>query len=217
MRLRSLFLFATVLLLCSATTASAQYYWSERYHIEITPFGGSRFGGIVQLNPNPSNINYFTIKSTWDYGVMGDFTLFPNLQAEFMWNRQPTELGAHNFFTGITTEAGNATLDMYQFSLLYEFLPPEARFKPFIVTGLGFTHFSTNGTLSFDNSFSYNVGGGVKYFFTRHLGVRLEARYSPSQTTTSNAVFCGPFGCFAGTVSNYAHQGQANLGVILRF
>jgi len=107
---------------------------------------------------------------------------------------------------------------MYQFDLLYEFLPPEAKLKPFVVAGLGFRHFSTNGTLSFDNRFSYNFGGGVKYFFTRHVGVRLEARYSPSQTTTSNALFCDPFfGCFVGTVTNYAQQGQANLGVILRF
>jgi hypothetical protein len=77
-------------------------------HIEISPFGGSRFGGVVQLNPNPSNIDYFTIKSSWDYGVLGDVSLLPTFQAEFMWNRQPTELGAHNFFTGTTSQAGNA-------------------------------------------------------------------------------------------------------------
>ena len=52
-------------------------------HIEISPFGGSRFGGVVQLNPNPSNIDYFTIKSSWDYGVLGDVSLLPTLQAEF--------------------------------------------------------------------------------------------------------------------------------------
>ena len=121
MRLRRVCLFATLYLLCGPTGLSAQYRDSEHMHIEISPFGGSRFGGVVQLNPNPSNIDYFTIKSSWDYGVLGDVSLLPTLQAEFMWNRQPTELGAHNFFTGTTSQAGNATLDMYQFGFLYEF------------------------------------------------------------------------------------------------
>lgn len=219
MSLRRVCFFATLYLLCGATSLSAQYRESEHVHFEISPFGGSRFGGVVQLNPNPSNIDYFTIKSSWDYGVLGDVSLLPTLQAEFMWNRQPTELGAHNFFTGTTSQAGNATLDMYQFGFLYEFAPPHARLKPFVVGGLGFTHFATNGTLNFDNRFSYNFGVGVKYFFTRNLGLRLEARYSPSQTTSSNALFCDPFfgACFVGTVSNYAQQGQANFGLIFRF
>jgi opacity protein-like surface antigen len=179
MSLRRVCFFATLYLLCGATSLSAQYRESEHVHFEISPFGGSRFGGVVQLNPNPSNIDYFTIKSSWDYGVLGDVSLLPTLQAEFMWNRQPTELGAHNFFTGTTSQAGNATLDMYQFGFLYEFAPPHARLKPFVVGGLGFTHFATNEILNFDNRFSYNFGVGVKYFFTRNLGLRLEARYPP--------------------------------------
>jgi hypothetical protein len=104
MSLRRVCFFATLYLLCGATSLSAQYRESDHVHFEISPFGGSRFGGVVQLNPNPSNINYFTIKSSWDYGVLGDVSLLPTLQAEFMWNRQPTELGAHNFFTGTTSQ-----------------------------------------------------------------------------------------------------------------
>lgn len=187
--------------------------------MEITPFGGTRFGGRIDLTaPNIQNVDYLTIKSTWDYGVLADFTIFPKFQAEVMWNRQPTQLGAHVFNTGRIAGATDATFDMYQFSGLYEFGNYRAKLKPFVVAGMGFTHIDSNGVLNFENRLSFNVGGGVKFFFTRHLGLRLEARYSPTETTSSNGVVCDPFfGCFTTRFQNYAQQGQANAGIIVRF
>jgi len=189
----------------------------DRRGVEITPFGGSRFGGVIDLNSS-SNVDYLTIHSTWDYGALLDVDLVPHAQAEFMWNHQPTFLSAHDFLTGTTSRIGQATLDMYHWSFLYELLQPGAKLQPYLVAGMGFTNYNTHGIVSLGNEFSYNLGGGVKYFFTRHVGLRLEARYSPSRTTEGTALFCDPFfGCFPAHVHNYAEQGQANLGLIFRF
>jgi hypothetical protein len=211
----------SILVLGAASGARGQYEFGYPHRsVEITPFGGSRFGGVIDLNPTLANpFNYLTIKSTWDYGVMGDVDLIPSVQAEFMWNRQPTELGAHNVNTGITTPAGDATLDMYQWGFLVAPRGPEAKLSPFFVGSFGFTHYSASGVrLGFSDGFSYTFGGGLKYFFSRHAGLRLDVRYSPSHTTSSPGLVCDPFGfCFAATIPNYAHQGQANLGLILRF
>jgi hypothetical protein len=69
--------------------------------LELTPFGGTRFGGQVDLTtPNTQDVDYLKIKSTWDYGVIGTFTLWPKFQLEAMWNRQPTQFEAHNATTG---------------------------------------------------------------------------------------------------------------------
>ncbi|HYL68165.1 MAG TPA: outer membrane beta-barrel protein [Candidatus Limnocylindria bacterium] len=192
---------------------------SAQGRVEITPFGGTRFGGVIDLTtPNLQNIDSLNIKSTWDYGVLGDFTIFPKFQAEVMWNRQPTQLGAHVFNTNTIASVTDTTLDMYQFSGLYEFGPERAKLKPFVVAGVGFTHIDSNGLLNFENRLAFNVGGGLKYFFSRHVGLRLEARYSPTQTTSTNGVVCDPFfGCFSTKIQNYAQQGQANAGLIFRF
>ncbi len=188
---------------------------------EITPFGGSRFGGQIDessaISPTVS-YDYLGIKSSLDYGVMGDVTIWPNFQAEFMFNRQPTELSGVCVACGTRTDLTSANLDMYQFGFLYAFRSPEAKLKPYVVGGLGFTHFSANNLLGFSNRFSYNLGGGVKYFFTYHVGLRLEARWSPSETTTGLAEYCDPFyGCYQSTAANMAQQGQVNLGLIFRF
>lgn len=220
MRLSKLFLVPFLFLTFGVSSAYAQYNigFSQR-NIEITPFGGSRFGGVINL-PSGNLYDYLKIKSTWNYGVLGDVDIWPGFQFEFMWNREPTQLSAHDASTGLFSPAGNATLDMYQWGLLVALRDPDAKLVPFIAGGLGFTHYGTNQVeLGFSNRFSYNIGGGVKYFFSRHFGLRLEARYSPSRTTYSNGVICDPFYgyCYNGTIANYARQGQANLGLIYRF
>ena len=213
------------LLTLGATSAQAQWSSSDSYGggfwkrgVEITPFGGSRFGGVIDANSSTAtNVDYLTIRSGWDYGAMLDVDVFPHGQAEFMWNNQPTVLGAHIPGSG-STRIGEASLDMFQWSFLYQFLQPGSKLQPYAVAGVGFTSYNTNGIIDLGNEFGYNVGGGVKYFFTPHFGLRLEARYSPSRTTQGYGEYCDPFyGCYTALVNNYAHQGQANLGVIFRF
>jgi opacity protein-like surface antigen len=200
----------------SSSSSSGFGLWNRG--IEITPFGGTRFGGVIDANSTQvSNVDYLTIRSGWDYGAMLDVDLFPHAQVEFMWNNQPTVLGAHIPGSG-STRIGEASLDMFQWSFLYQFLQPGSKLQPYAVAGVGFTSYNTNGIIDLGNEFAYNVGGGVKYFFTPHVGLRLEARYSPSRTTQGYGEYCDPFyGCYTALVNNYAHQGQANLGVIFRF
>lgn len=213
-----------MLVACGASSANAQ--WSSTQpnrNIEITPFGGSRFGGVIQTNSGGiSPIDEFTIKSTWDYGAIADVDLLPDslpgLQAEFMWSQEPTELGAHDATTGITSPAGKLTLNNYQWGVDYNLGARTSRLKPFIAAGMGFTHFSSAGTLPFDNKLSFNLGGGVKYFVVQHAGVRFDVRWVPSRTTSQVETFFDPFfGFYNANVNNYAQQFQANLGLIFRF
>jgi opacity protein-like surface antigen len=218
------FFIAILILGFGAVDASAQ---SSSHEFEITPFGGTRFGGSIEYNPPATytsgdtneSVDYIGIKSSFDYGVYGDYSIWPGFQAEFMWNRQPTELRAHDAVSGGLTDIGSANLDMYQWGALWEFRGEEAKLKPFTVVGLGFTHFGTDGVLTgIYNRFSYSIGGGVKYEANSHVGLRLDVRYSPTHTTQQTAVGEDYFGDLYQTeVTNKANQGQANVGVVFRF
>lgn len=198
---------------CAAASAHAQSQY------EVTPFFGTRFGGSIDLSQqgNP-NVDYLTIKSSEDFGIMAGMDFWSNFEAEFMWNRQPTSLSAHDPITNTSSFVSNMSFDMYQFDVLYQFKSPDSKLRPFIVGGLGFSHFGNQQVLGFSNRFAYNLGGGVKYFFNQHWGVRAEARWSPSHTTQGVSQYCDPFyGCYPTTVANSAEQGQANIGLIFRF
>jgi opacity protein-like surface antigen len=206
----------------SIAIAPAAVRAQERHAGEIgpqftfSPFVGVRIGGQIAINT--PNVDYLGIHSSFNGGFNLGARIMPGLYGEFMWNRQSTTLSAHDAQTNTnTTLTNNAHLDMYQTSLLYE-IPIHSQLVPFAVAGIGFTHFDSHGILSFDNRFSYNMGGGVKYLLTRQVAVRSELRWSPSRTTTASTVFCDPFlGCFTTPVSNHAEQWQANVGLEFRF
>lgn len=187
-----------------------------QHEVEITPFGGARFGGVIDVNT--TSVDYLPIKSSWNYGIIADYTIWPQFQAEFEFNHQPTKLEQHVVATGETQPLSSAAIDLFHWGFNFSLKPPDAKLQPFIVAGLGFTHFKADDELPFSTRFSYNLGLGAKYFFSRHVGLRAEARWSPSRTTTQNQVFFDPFfGPQVVAVSSHAEQGQANIGIIFRF
>lgn len=216
---RKMLLFLFVFSTLGVSSAFAQH------EFEVTPFGGARFGGIIDFTnsiegPTNSNVDYYTIKSSVNYGIMGDYTVFssiPRFQLEFMWNHQPTDLDEHIFQTNTKQFLTSADLDQFEWGFNYTFRDPSKKIRPYVVGGLGFTHFRSGGNLPFDNKFAYNLGVGAKYFFTSHVGVRVEGRWAPSRTTTGVQEFLTPFGVEEVGVSNHAEQGEANAGIIFRF
>ena len=202
---------------CGASCALAQGPIIQK--IELTPFAGTRFGGKIAVNdPFNPNINYLAIKSSIDYGAFFDYTIWDNFQAEVMWVRQPTALRAHDFTNDSLTTLTNSDLDSFTFGAAYSFKPVDAKLKPYIAGGLGFTNFTNtddpnNVFLGFHNRFTYNIGGGFKYYFSKYAGLRFDLRYAPTRTLPQSV--CSSFGCYQ--ASGHANQGEANLGLILRF
>lgn len=194
--------------------------------IELNPFLGSRFGGKVDLtNQSIANVDYYKIKSGLNYGFIADLSVWRNVRGEFMWNRQPTSLTAHNPNDFTYTFLSKMNLDTYLFGIGYEFRNSKTKFRPFIGLGFGFSHFgippsSGPALLPFKNRPAYSLSGGVKYFFTRNFGIRTEVRWVETDTT-EGGVFCFPPDSFyfsgCSRVINQAKQGQANMGLIFRF
>lgn len=196
------------LVTCSSAIASAQ----SKY--EIAPFFGGKCCGRILSSSN--TVDYFKIKSSEDFGVLFNYSLWDNFQTEFMWNRQPTTIIQHNVtpFGSNFTTVGNTNIDIYQIGILYEFRSTEARIKPFLAGGLGWTHFGDfSSQTGVSTRFSYNLGGGVKYFPARHFGLRLDIRYLATRTIPQQSVQNG----FLVTTSAHAKQGEANVGLIFRF
>ena len=187
-----------------------------QHEFEITPFGGARFGGVIDVNT--SSVDYLPIKSSWNYGVIADYTLWPCIQAEFEFNHQPTSIEQHIIQDDATVHLSSADIDVYELGLNVSLRETDAKFQPFLAGGVGVTNFNAHGELPFGVRFSYNLGVGAKYFFSRHFGIRAEARWSPFRATTGSGVFYDrSFGPEVITASSYAEQGQANVGIVLRF
>ena len=95
--------------------------------------------------------------------------------------------------------------------------------KPFLFGGLGATQYSPDdiqgNNVDSRTRFSTTWGGGVKWYGTDHLGVRMTARWTPTYINTDpGGYWCSPYwGFWIVGEANYSHQFEFNAGLILRF
>jgi outer membrane protein with beta-barrel domain len=184
---------------------------------EISPFVGFETSGSVPVT-NSFTIDRLRVNSGSSFGAFLDYGLTENAQAELMWNRNMTSFSERNGFTGNYSKALNSDIDQFHFGMLYMLRNSERKLRPFITGGLGFTHDSNSGGNSDKTAFSYGIGGGMKYYLTRHLGFRGDIRFVPTYGNRTTGVICDPFGfCSLARLSNYFNRGNFTGGIIFRF
>jgi len=194
----------------------------QRY--EITPFVGyeSSASYPVSVFSNSGGgtipISRLRVDNSLAFGTMIEVALTENSQFDFMWNRNNTSYDAYNILTNSYFKAYNSDIDQFQFGTLYMFRSSEVKLRPYIVGGLGFTHDSNSNNTPNRTEFSWSIGGGVKYYASRHIGFRGDIRYLPTYGNSSNATYCDPFfGCYNTRVSNYLNRVNIVGGIIFKF
>jgi opacity protein-like surface antigen len=219
------FLILVFVFACGASCVLAQDSDSTKF--EVTPFVGARFGGKINVygfDANPDVENLY-VKSSIDYGVIADYNIWSSFAIEFMMNRQPTTYSEQDYATTppTTNFLANGTLSTYTFGAAYTFRG-DSKIRPFVAGGLGWTNFGNLDSdpselyVGFNNRLAFDLGGGVKYFFNRFAGVRLDVRWLGSRTTPTVSTECSVYyGCGQYSSNYRMNQGSANLGLILRF
>ena len=179
--------------------------WSVRaqQRYEVTPFAGYESSASYPVSVFSTSgsgtipINRLRVDNSLAFGTMIDVGITENSQFDFMWNRNNTSYDAHNVLTNSYFHAYDSDIDQFQFGTLYMFRNSEVKLRPYIVGGLGFTHDSNSNSTPNRTEFSWSIGGGVKYYASRHVGFRADVRYLPTYGSSSNATYCDPFfGCY---------------------
>jgi opacity protein-like surface antigen len=183
---------------------------------EVQPFVGYKFGGGVPVSSNDLNINRINFNSSVNAGVSAGVNVTESIGLEFLWNRQPTQVSGRLADGGTHPQQFDAKLDQFHGNFLFNFNPDE-KLRPFVLFGVGATR-ASSGDASKAN-FSFAIGGGLKYFFTDNMGVRLQARYTPTYLfTTSGGTWCNWWGvCWVVPNDHYMSQGDVTVGWIFRF
>lgn len=215
MKIRTFWFAAAVVFLLAAIPAHAQG------RFEIDPFVGYETSASypVSLNGGPAGsdpIDRLRVNGATAWGTFLDYRLTENFEPEFMWNRNNTSYDAHDLLTSSYIPAYHSVIDQFQFGGIYMFRNSEVKLRPYVAASLGFTHDSNGDSTPNRTEFSYSLGGGVKYYVTRHIGFRADARYLPTYGSSSNALYCY-FGCYYASVSHYLNRGSFTGGLVFSF
>ena len=218
MKIRTMCIGAAAIFLLAAISTQAQG------RFEVTPFVGYETTGSYPVSVFTSTggttipVDRLRVNDSTAFGAFLDYSLTENFQPEFMWNRNNTSYSAHDVLTGSYFNAYHAEVDQYQFGGLYMLRNSEVKVRPYVAASVGFTHDTNSNGNPNRTEFSYSVGGGVKYYLSRHVGLRGDLRYLPTYGSSSRAVYCDPFfGCYNTKVSHYLNRGSFVGGIIFKF
>jgi len=180
--------------------------------VEVMPFAGLRFGGGFEDTNTGAGIS---LNESGSYGLVVDFDISPDQQIEIYLSRQSTTLSTDGTFTG--NPLFDLSVEYYHVGGLYLIDVQNERVRPFVSGTFGVTHLNPQGEdLSSETQFSLALGGGVKFFITEHLGLRLDARGIFTALNTNGAVFCSG-GCAISVQSSGFLQGELGAGLVVRF
>lgn len=204
--------FVLVLALVAIATSTS---WAQRF--EIMPFAGYRTNGSFRV----SSLDYgeVTIKGGFAYGLTLAYTPSRHAQVEIMWSRTDSNLYGDLVIQPLGEEKlFKLHTDQFHVNFMPMFPQSNGRIVPYLLFGVGLTY-AKPPNVSGETRFSWSIGGGAKVMFRERIGLRFQAKWTPTYiSTSSGGVWCDWWGfCYVIPVSNYMNQGEFTGGIFFRF
>ena len=192
---------ASVLLALSAPA------WAQSWEVS----GVAAYTPSAGLDRQAPELSGLDIRGGFTWGVQAARWLTANWGAEVLWTQQSSAL---------RTETGAGSADLFTMTIgqlhgnaVRQFGAADSRLRPFVFAGLGAT-FLSGDDLQSETKLSLGLGGGVKYFPWKTVGLRGHLRYKPTLLNDDDAgSFCDPFGF----CQEVLQQLEFALGAIVRF
>lgn len=184
---------------------------------EIQPFIGYRQGGGFDIDDPEAP--QFDIASGESYGLTIGWVSGPATQIDFVWSHQTTDLELDGSIPGHGDSLSGFDVDNFQLEGSYMSGTPEDKLRGFGSFGLGATQFGApDGFKGSRTQFALSIGGGAKLYLSRRVGLRFQARWTPTFFNSNESVFCSSdSGCFYTTSGDYISQFEVSSGLIVRF
>lgn len=187
--------------------------------IEITPFVGWQINSGLDIST--AAFKRLDVQNGLSYGVSGAYLLGAYTGVEVMWNHNTANTLAEFNTGGTASKVVQLHTNQYLGDFLIHFKSRESRFRPFVLAGAGVSNLapgrSDAGSIT---RFAWAFGGGVKYSFSQHLGVRLQVKTSPTYVNSGSKQFwCDPVwgGCWAVGENNFLQELDFSGGITFRF
>jgi opacity protein-like surface antigen len=201
------------------TVLVAPIAWAQK-GIEVTPFIGGQINGGVDLST--SLYKRIDVQNGLNYGLSASYAIASKYTAiEFIWSHSQVGTVAQPPNEGRALKLFNLTSNQFLGDFVIHFKDGESRLRPFVLIGAGANQLSPDrNQVSSITRFTWVFGGGVKYNLSKHVGVRLQAKWSPTYINTAvGGIWCDPFwsGCWAKGDAVFLNELDGTVGLTFRF
>ena len=181
---------------------------------EITPLVGFSVGGDFGDFDEANNWQSLDLDEEAHYGLSLGFKYDEQSLVEVFYSHQETSFIPNANVFGINKFDLN--VDYFHFAGTH--IVTTEGVMPFVTASVGATHFDPDSS-EFDSEikFSFSIGGGVRYFFSEHVGFKLEGRGYGTILSSRNEIFCRNNQCLVVNDNNGLWQFQGTAGLIMAF
>lgn len=188
---------------------------SAQAEVFVSPFGGYSFGSsefdIGEVN-TPESTGSLKISESEHYGVMVGVTTNDPGNIYFLYSTQQTDLRSSSFTSDVFTD-----IDVDYFHIGGSLFFPKGKLKPYVTASAGATHMRPSNDFSSETRFSMGLGGGVAYDISPKVSLFADVRGYATFVNSDNTFFCGPSECLWHISADVMWQGQANVGLEVRY
>jgi len=203
---------ALLLLILHSSALNAQQQPLPRpLRFDFTPFIGYRTSMSFPVEPHVTGTNpSVVLDSSPSYGVSFGVRLRQEEDLlEIRWARQDSYVHSENISPQPARQ--HVILDQFHGDFSHEPLVDDwpAWAKPFVLASVGGTHLSS-ASINFTR-FSFGIGGGIRLYASRHLGLKIQAEWVPVLADPQVAFVCGG-GCIVHVGGTLSSQGKSFWG-----
>jgi len=179
---------------------------------------GLRTGGELQTSVSDLFDTDVKIDDSETYGVAIDIPLSRGFQVELLANRQESAFRANGGLFENDRRLADVSIENYQAGILWQW--GGGQVNPFVVATLGVAKLDPDvaGAAS-ENRFAGTLGGGVKVFFSRNIGLRFEGRGYWADLGGDDFGDCDRHGnyCYDYNYDQDLYQFEGAVGLIISF
>jgi len=215
--IQALLAIATLLIALPPTLSAQQKPEPKPLRFDFTPFMGYRTSMSFPVDPHVTGMNpRVVLDANPSYGAsIGVRLPAEGDLIEVRWARQDSYVHAED----ITPQPPRqrVILDQFHGDFSHEPFVDDwpAWAKPFVMASVGATHVSGSTNIHFTR-FSFGIGGGIRFYASRHFGFKIQAEWVPVFADPHVAFICGT-GCIVHVGGTVSSQGEVFAGPILRF
>lgn len=211
----------TVFLVAGALAVAAPLSAQDRTGTwEITPFGGGYFGGTLHAGSNALFDQDVSLGTAPTYGVRLGYNFNRVVGVEFNWSQAKPDIHgpSGDLLFGPTVKLGEMTNNVFELNALFNLA--RGRVIPYFSGGFGAMTFAATvpgETTSTDVRFVGNIGGGVKFFVTPKVAIRVDGRYRSSYISDNAYYGHGCRDCYYYWDGNWYGSGEVTGGLTYAF
>jgi outer membrane protein W len=197
-----------------SVTASAQF--------RLNAYGAYTFDDGIKSYNSATNYYEGTVEGGFQWGIGAEYMIGENIGIDFKYLHQGSKAPFTYYNNGVKNKTFDLDINYYLFGGSYYFKLANEKIEPYLGGGIGWAGLNSNNDSlasgsSTKSAFAWNMKGGTNIWFSKKVGLKLQAELISASAATGGAYFWSYYGPIYANTYTSIYQFSLGGGLVFRF